>query len=95
MICTCRTCKHAFWKYRSDWDYPGFCSWLCFTLRVIHPHGETVEDVKFTLRIHLEFSHGGEITGADWFPDCRRCEELQEQLADLRRLEVCFASQAK
>ncbi len=79
MISTCHECRYCYWKYKRDWESPGFCSWLCRELwrstRFLHHEDDPGIPVAI---LELITSHNLIVHAADpqdW-PDCTECERL-------------------
>jgi hypothetical protein len=86
MIANCRSCHHAFWRYRRDWPPAGFCCLPCFETGP--KPKEAPQDappafpaaVLLEMRAHRVYAHNTtSILG--WFEGCSRCEELETDYA--------------
>jgi hypothetical protein len=83
MICTCGSCKQAFWRYRRDWPPKGYCSLPCSEAG---PQNSAFTGVPALpsvilaeMKTHRSFVH--ETTSPlGWF-DCQTCGDLEERYA--------------
>jgi hypothetical protein len=80
MICACHECRRCYWKYRTPWETPGFCSWFCREIWRDTPGSHRESDPGMPVAIlELIRSHNRIVHHAaaplDWV-DCAECERL-------------------
>jgi len=84
-VVKCGTCKNNHVRFGGDQIPPPYCSWECWWNRrrtqAKDPHqAKLPRDVLAKIRKHLSNVHATADPTA-WFPECRTCEQLQDQYA--------------
>jgi hypothetical protein len=84
LICACHQCRRCYWKYRPDWDTPGFCSWFCRELWHDKPAAHRADDpgipaaILELIRSHNWIVHHGDSDFAWQFGEpCAECDRLE------------------